>query len=163
MTIRVVVGIDPGATTGIAWCGDLLMDERPALFVGTEVPAYEAVRWAWAMIDQYGPALALACEPYTITMATVRKSRQYDAIGVDYALRYRCHHAGAEYHCYTPATAKKFISDDLLRQIGAHVPTKGGHADDGTRQVLTYLWQRDHSALASAHEDKVPFHVEHIG
>lgn len=129
------LAVDPGGMTGLAW-----YDDAP-FFRSTETASYdETVRSVTDVLHNDKPDV-LICEGFTIRAGThkldpVSFRQTTDLIG---ACRLLCWQFDIPFHRQTPAEAKSFASDAKLRTLGWYNATAGGHANDATRHLLTYL------------------------
>lgn len=138
-----IVGVDPGQTTGLAWWDD--MAQR--LEATAQQPAQHAVVTLWTWLEEHRDvACEVACERYQIGPRTLQASRQYDALHVAGAVRFKCGQLGVPYHEYPPATSKRLAHDDRLHLLGLWRPGHG-HANDAARQVVTHLATTRHRVL----------------
>jgi len=134
----VIIAVDPGVVTGVAtW------DHEFETFASSQEEAYGAlVRIDNALRIGTPPVETVVCEAYTITAATLRKTRQPASLESIGALRYLCRRSSVEFVLQTPADAKRFAGApryDKLRRAGWYFPTPGGHANDAAAHLLTYL------------------------
>jgi hypothetical protein len=133
----IVIGVDPGKMCGTAWL-------TPQGVVGYEMEFDVLGDWIESAAGANpGVSTIVACEKFTITAQTARKSSDarwaIEGTGVarHYARRYGC-----DFMQYTPSEAKGFVKDEQLRGAGWWMPGKG-HAMDAMRQAIT--------AAANAH------------
>jgi len=151
----IVIGVDPGKITGIAfWCSPDAA-ARPWLQGGpwllTEVPAYKAVKTIRMVMRSCVPT-RIACERFVQGSGRRAMTHQPEAPELTGELRelaraYDCH-----FSLQLPGPAKKMAPNSVLKKIGAYLPTPDGHANDGARQVIR--------ALALDHK---PYFVELLG
>lgn len=142
----IILGIDPGQMTGLAWW-DV---EAQAVYVSAQQPAYQAVLnvWEWlehhrdSAVPQEYEVVQVACEKYVIGPRTLQATRQYDALHVAGAVRFKCQELGVLYTEYPPSESKRLVTDERLQRLGLWQPGRG-HVHDATRQVLTHL-AREH-------------------
>ena len=87
----------------------------------------------------YGGTVEVVGEKFTIGAQTVGKTPQYDALYINGTVEYLSDKLGFPLQLQTPAQAKAFATDTKLKVINWHKPTKGGHANDANRHLLTYL------------------------
>jgi len=141
-----VLAVDPGGTTGMAYYYDGLFDSWQA-------DDYQsAVEWSAELLDSTTPLDALVCEGFVIRANTAKLdagafSLTTDLIG---ACRLLAHQAGIPFVRQTPAEAKSFATDDKLRRLGWYIPTKGGHANDASRHLLTFLAKQNYAPILQA-------------
>lgn len=125
-----IVGADPGKMTGLT-----TYDTLNGTSAIAELPAFNAVRYVWNVIE--GAPVVVCCERYDITGQTSKKSRQHDALKVTGALEYKCLMHGAKFVQFGRADAKTFGTDKKLREM--KMLTDLVHGNDAARQVLMYL------------------------
>ncbi len=131
---RYIIAIDPGKKTGIA--GIKFEDNGEwSEFASAQGPLLEAVEW----IEGLAPTLdVLVVEDFIYTTATAQKTRQTwstEGIGM---LRYIAYKYSLDLTVQSPASAKKFSTDDKLRAMVWYFPSKGGHQNDAARHLLLY-------------------------
>lgn len=129
----IVVGIDPGLTTGWA----TLSSGSGALTAGQTEGRYEFYEVFDGMVG-WGVPLVVVMEKFTITGETFRKSPQYDALYVVGAIDRHCHKLGIPFHCQTPADAKEFSTNEKLITLGWYDPSVQ-HGMDAARHVLLHM------------------------
>lgn len=141
------LAIDPGLVTGWA------MFQRNQLTGQGQVDGgrFQFYNWFEGIVDGYGSMLdgrlRVVCEDFIISDRTVKSSRQPDPHRIIGYLEGRCHELTVEFYLQTPAAAKSFCTDTKLRALGWYSPTPGGHANDATRHLVTFLvGQRDEPA-----------------
>lgn len=131
---EVIIGVDPGKVTGLS-----ILD-RDKRFT-TQLPARSAVLFLWREMDGYRLVkrrLVLCCERYTVDANTHKKTRQYDALHVAGALKYKCAANDQEFTEYERADAKHFSTDKKLVAMDFYDKTMV-HANDASRQVILHL------------------------
>lgn len=136
-----IVAIDPGGTTGIA-----LLDS----YAGFDSFQVEGSFEEQANALKYQlTALApdvVVCESFIITPNTGKLSsdeQKYYPLMLIGIIRCWCDTYELEYVAQTPSQ-RKFATDDKLKRLGWYTPTKGGHANDAARHLLTYLANTNH-------------------
>lgn len=136
-----IVGVDPGGTTGIAY-GD-----TPADAVVLQLEWAEAQIWLYRQALRSTPEapVVFACERYAITVQTIKKARQYEALYVIGGLEL-C--AGlfkyASLTLQTPAEAKALVTDTKLERMDLYERTKGlEHGRDALRHHVFYSVMHD--------------------
>jgi hypothetical protein len=138
----VLVAVDPGVVTGLAtW------DSDGEVCTSWQEPTWYAVDRVWAMLESRAAEVVI-CEAYTVTAATLRKTRQYDALESIGALRWMSNRHGVEFVLQTPADAKRFVESPggrygKLRRAGWYNPTPGNHAADAAAHLMLYLARND--------------------
>ncbi len=135
-----VIAVDPGGTTGLVRWQDvtdiyeahqLTWEDTVRLVHGWLVHADEA--------DFFQTTIVV--ERYTITMQTLKKSRQYEALYcIGGLLTLALLHEGVDVVLQTPAEAKGLASDDTLRRLGWYDAVRGKeHARDALRHLVLFL------------------------
>lgn len=137
-----IIAVDPGKVTGIA----TLSDE---IFTSWQEQTWYAVDRIWHILEHSTSGVdAIVCESYTITAATLRKTRgenwSLESIG---ALRWMARRKGVEFTLQAPADAMGFADDKKLKKLGWYQPTPGGHATDAARHLLLYIARNDPAAF----------------
>ncbi len=140
-----IIAVDPGKITGLAtWSAGQMSSWQE--------PTWYAVDRVWAALGSTMPVDVIVCESYTVTASTLRKTRQYEALESIGALRWMSNRHGVEFVLQAPADAKRFAEApryEKLRNIGWHVPTPGGHANDAAAHLLLYLARNDEELFLS--------------
>lgn len=127
-TPKLIIGVDPGKTTGLAW---LLDDE----FTSVDLPPLEACDQVERLLRRRGDRPALvAAERYNITQQTVKLSRQYDALEVIGALRWLAHAHRATFVLQGASDAQRCGNREVLRTLGWWSPG-GDHRNKAAAQV----------------------------
>lgn len=146
----IIIGVDTGLYTGMAYWDTKIMEKPNAI----EVPYVETGetlnRWAARGSNQRS-SLFVACERYTMISGGGPKTAQPEALMGMGAVEYICRAEGHPLTWYFPKDAKKLATNKLLRELGWHVITKDGHADDAQRLVLKWYadrYPRDFAELA---------------
>lgn len=126
MNHDVVLGVDPGGTTGLC----LLRVDPP------EVMDFAQVKWSELLDVAHGWVLrsrAIVCERYTITQRTARYSQQPEALMAIGIFYYLAHQAEVPMILQTPADAKTAFPNPYLNELGLRVT--GPHARDALRHA----------------------------
>lgn len=149
----VVLAVDPGGTTGVAWG---VVNPGGLVTVGSgEVLGGD--HGFFKFFDQFVtagyPLVTLVCETFTITASTARKTQQPDALFIIGLLRYWSAKHGVTLHMQRPGEAKGFGTNDKLKHLGWYQPTKGGHANDAVRHLVTHLARTGNDWLMSRLEE----------
>ena len=127
---RIIIAVDPGKMTGLA---NLALGE----FNSGQVPLGEYLINIDRALEQ-GMRPTLVCEDFIYTTETAKKTRQTwstEGIGV---LRFLAQKYDLSFNLQSPASAKRFATDDKLKAMGWYNPSKGGHANDAARHLLVY-------------------------
>lgn len=135
--IDYMIGIDPGKTTGWARYVDLTPggDHDTSNFDSGQEELLSILNWVYSIL-LLGARPRLVCEDFIITPETAKKSRQTEPLDGIGALKWMASYFDTDLKMQTPASAKKFATDDKLKHIGWYYPTKGGHANDAARHLL---------------------------
>lgn len=142
MTERIIIAHDPGKMTGVAtWYGDEFLgsaqDDLLEVLNGTHKVLQE--QDALTFIRTTEPfEIVIIAESYTITPATIRKSRQHYSLEGIGALRWMSHRFGAKFVLQSPADAKRFMTDDKLQKLGWYQKGRD-HANDSARHLALYM------------------------
>lgn len=127
-----VLAIDPGLVTGVA----LWVPGAEAKF-GQIEGQMPFLKQADEAIFRYRPTIVV--ESYTITARTTSLSRQYEPLEIIGALRWFSEEYSVPFRMQSPAQAKAFADNGKLESLGWYTATKGGHAADAARHLLTFL------------------------
>lgn len=133
----IIIGIDPGNVTGMAFWNLALTDgpttwrEEPYETVGVQLR-----QWL-AHADIVGRTqIKVGVERYVMTPGP--KTAQPAALMTMGVIEDLCRWHGVEWHYYLSGTTKK-KSNTLLRKLGWWTPTKDGHVNDALRVILCEL------------------------
>lgn len=136
----VVLGIDPGKTTGVF---AVHIDQGVQRWqLGHDLyPNHGSDIYSWVRreIDLHDEWILIAVERFVITAATAKRSRQPEAIEVLGSLRDQV--ADLEHVSLvtqTSSEAKRFVADDMLKELGWYAKGQK-HANDAARHVLLAL------------------------
>lgn len=129
---RFVLAIDPGKATGLAWVST--EGEYGYAEVEGRFNLYAQVR-EWAST---GAIPEIVIEDYTVDDQTANKSRQVDAWRIIGYLEGVAEQNGWPFTIQDRGV-RGFGSDAKLAALGWNPRTKGGHAREATRHLLTYL------------------------
>lgn len=128
---NVVVAVDPGVTTGLAWVTG--HDDRS--FHSIQVTESEMYHW----FDSASTSIRhVQCEAFTITAATVKKTIVYDSLYLIGYLRYCARRDGWTLAFTKPADVMQSFPDVALKRAGMHQPGQG-HANDAARHLAHYM------------------------
>lgn len=133
MRSELVLGVDPGGTTGV-----VVMEPRTQAVLEYDELALSGDDTSWAdWFRRVVPSVGtVAAERYLITTRTTRLTRQYDALDVLGALRYLCAIELVHLTLQSPADAKAAFADAKLKRLGVWDSVRGGHARDALRHAL---------------------------
>jgi hypothetical protein len=133
------VGVDPGLVTGVA------VYEPGQLFQSYEVTRPHIMNLLRQVVRE-GDVVCI--EKFTISMQTVRKTRQPDALQIIGATQELCRLKGAQLIIQEPAPAKRIGSYEVLRKLDWHRLTKDNHANDAASFVLMALLKTNRAVYA---------------
>lgn len=128
---RHVLAVDPGKMTGVAY-----LDRETNDFKSYELDFDATCAFAEKMSVALGTDLLIVSESFIITVQTAKNTQapwSLELIGVLRFLSRRF--TEQDIVLQSPSTAKRFSSDERLKQMGWHVPGKG-HANDAARHLL---------------------------
>lgn len=136
MTFSSVLAVDPGGTTGFTyWLAS--SPSKPG--GGWQLPYLEFAPWALTFIRSAAPAsMIVISEDFTINSETHRKpgSRwSLEQIGV---LRCCAAEHSQTFILQEVGDAKKFATNEVLKQLGWYLPGKQ-HANDALRHLVLYF------------------------
>jgi hypothetical protein len=128
----IVVGIDGGETTGVA----IFDIKHLQMFIGWEGTRHATcdmlADWETDTLSQ----ILIAAERFRIGPKTHKLTPQQGTIKVNGAVEWVCHRRNWDYEEQGVKEAKDLSSDVKLKEMGLHIPTKGGHANDATRHCI---------------------------
>lgn len=126
-----VIAMDPGVFTGIA----LYPGDGEGTITQLEIPDDpQQVRTCvdfWARDAGY----ATVTERFLISQRTIKGKVYYQSLMLEGWMKVEYPDTVA----YTPAQAKGFATDDMLKSFGWWNPSKDGHANDATRHLILHL------------------------
>lgn len=130
-----ILSIDPGGTTGIAWC-DFVPGKLNT--PGTSMPQGfgQASEFFSMYIEEFRPEL-IVIEKFTINARTIKSSREGSNLAIELTgvAKFLAKRSNITVEEQSPADAKNFASDDKLRRIGWYQPGPD-HARDAMRHLL---------------------------
>jgi hypothetical protein len=138
--VTALVAVDPGKMTGLAFVetSDAI---EPTV---QQAPWEEAQDIIWTFVANH-LGTVIVCERFTITMQTLKKAREYEALYVIGGLLLMTRRLPSTMVLQTPAEAKSFITDEKLRRLGWYERTKGlDHGRDALRHLALYAVTHDH-------------------
>lgn len=130
-----ILALDPGGTTGVAWWHDHLGYQGEEVAGGFEGALdFLRHRVTWDQLD------VVVVEGFVIHANTHKMSPEgiRDTLDIIGMVRGFCLVAGVERKLYFPQD-KAFGTDTKLKALGWYTPTKGGHRNDAARHLLKYL------------------------
>jgi hypothetical protein len=133
------LSIDPGGTTGMAHWLDGIGFESWEIKNGLEG---FADWWFGELVPETYEHVV--CEKFIITPTTHQKTRQYDALYIiGLVLATYSRRGFRTWTLQTPAHAKTFAKDTKLRHMKWYDGSPGGHANDASRHLLTFLAKKE--------------------
>ena len=134
---RYVAAFDPGKLTGWA-----LYDRETEEFDSGQTNFDETCNLVFALGQKHLATLLVVSESFIITQATAKNSQAPWSLELIGVMRYASRmYTRRDLVTQAPATAKRFSSDERLKQMGWHRPGKG-HANDAARHLLVTLATR---------------------
>jgi hypothetical protein len=122
------IAVDPGKMCGLAAC----FDDGSYAF-SMDAPPYETVNW---VVEKIATNFAkIIVERYMITPATIKMTREYDALETIGALRYVARRKGIKIELQSRGDRLR-VTNAQLKRLGWYTQTSGGHANDAAR----HLW-----------------------
>lgn len=107
---RLIIGVDPGLTTGIAW---LHADK----FEAAELSPLDTCDFVLTQLKNDLPTIVSA-ERFTFQASSAKKTRQYDALEIIGTLRWLCHRYRATFITPGASEAQRIGSPQVLRALG---------------------------------------------
>jgi hypothetical protein len=129
-----IIAFDPGGETG--WAKYQLTDRGRSIIKG-EVTYDDHHAWLYDELHFFAPQLVL-----TERFDYRRKQQNVELISKEYigVMRLWCNKYDVELVEQTQLKGKKGLwTDDKLKVLGLHTPSKGGHANDAVRQLLYFI------------------------
>lgn len=135
--VRVIVALDPGKTTGWAvyHCITGLMQ------FGETAGRFAVYSWVRELAEK-GVSPEVVIENWTVRPDTHKMSTQVDPHRIIGYVEGLCEANGWPFTTQMPGEAKSFATDSKLKALGWEATTKGGHARDAARHLLTYMVNR---------------------
>lgn len=135
--LDLLIGMDAGKGTGIAWVANYNGQWLPETFGSEEVHGRLQV-WKFLLdLTSSGRTFILVAEKFVLSERTTKTTRQYDTLYLNGFAEGTVSTHGYEYHELTPAESKGFADDPKLRRLDWFRNTPDGHANDAARLVLT--------------------------
>jgi hypothetical protein len=140
-----VIAVDPGGHTGVIRFNCDGGTGADARFDVHQEPWEKAIDLIQLWLEtgkREGWSTTIVVERYTITMQTLKKTRQYEALYCIGGLLVFARMYGCEIVLQHPGEAKALVTDDRLRTLGWYDPVKGKeHARDALRHLVRWLVQ----------------------
>jgi hypothetical protein len=93
-------------------------------------------------VGEHGHGAEIVIEDWQVRADTAKLSSQVDPHRIIGWVEGWAYWNGYPFSLQTPGQAKSFGTDSKLRAVGWEATTKGGHARDAARHLLTYLVRR---------------------
>lgn len=135
-----ILAIDPGLTTGVA-----ILDGELGITT-LQLQPEELYEFITNMGDRLNVFDAIVCEAYMISPDTLRKSRQLWSLELIGFMRYVAWRSNITFKLQQASSAKKFVTNELLKTYGLFIPGRD-HANDALRHLVIYLVERQQMAL----------------
>lgn len=131
-----VLAIDPGLATGAC----LVRPEGTQLLRSDELDVKQYYAWLEHYLSYYEPGtLNIVCERFTINAETAKKSQAPWSLMNIGVLDYLCDKLGHTYVLQTPGDAKRFVTNQRLKNLNLWHVGGGGHALDSLRHAVLYM------------------------
>lgn len=126
-----ILALDPGGTTGLAW----IRDVKDKVVCSLQVGPYEHHSELWDFLTVNAPE-HIVCESFTYRNGLAKA----DLIPVEYigVIRLWCERKERPMTMQTPSMAKKFFDDKKVKAAGLWKPSMP-HAMDAVRHLLYYI------------------------
>lgn len=155
------MAVDPGSTTGLAWCDrDVLMGDEAVLAlkiahkeIGGDGEGEEWMTDRIMLFIHRANVRTVVMEKFVLGRQVLKGKGALSAVRIDAMLRYGLHHkwvlgvdedgggggggGGVELVYQTASEGKGVMTDTRLKSLGAWCPGEE-HARDATRHLLTY-------------------------
>jgi len=144
MSVQLLIAYDPGKLTGCASCVFDTDTKEVSAFAGVQADPTSVLDGLWQLVQVVPTHLRICVgyERFTITQATTKLSRQYDALDFIGALKWITHHCTIDVDPpRDPAAAKGTVSNDKLRRLEFWTPSSE-HANDAARHLVLMLLHR---------------------
>lgn len=132
----IIIGVDPGLVSGMAYWDTRIMEKPNAV----EVPYVETgdrlFKWLYSVNARRD--VHVACERYVIMSGGGPKTAQPEALMGMGAVEYVARSLHFPLSWFFPVDTKRIAPDKVLRQLGWYQDTKDGHANDAMRLVLKW-------------------------
>lgn len=140
-----ILAIDPGGTSGIAWVRSRGSFNTQQVVGGAE----GMIGWLSNLANEYGcfdTIDAVVCE--TFVPRPGAKSTQLDAMHIIGMLRYLCSVSGVPLIMQSPAQAKSFSTNEKLKAVGWYSVGED-HGRDAARHLLVAVCSNAHGRLSA--------------
>lgn len=133
-----VIGIDPGKRTGLVRLNIFAGHIRHTSFELEQVDVVPQLEGMLKVVDSAQIDTFIGVQRFTVNSSTHKKSRQPAASEVVGMVQELGRKYNVPVDVQAASTAARF-KDDVLRRLGIHTVTRGGHANDATRHALLTL------------------------
>jgi len=123
-----IFAIDPGVTTGWAWCKIDTLD--------IETGHEDQMPFCQRAQDWISDDVAVVIERYTITERTIKLSRQSASLEIIGACRYFAWESRTTFTMQLPVEAKSFLPNNQLKKL---MWSPNDHERDALRHLFLYL------------------------
>jgi hypothetical protein len=133
-----IIAFDPGGETG--WAKYTQVGDKRTITKG-EVIYDDHHAWLYDELHFFAPQLVI-----TERFDYRSNKKHVELISVEYigVMRLFCNKYGVDLVQQTQLKGHKGLwTDDKLKVLGLHTPSKGGHANDAVRQLLYHLTTAD--------------------
>lgn len=129
---KLIIGVDPGLQTGLAWLTSAGSDER---FSSVDLPAMEACdRIARFLDDRCRQQAVIAVERFTVSGRAAKMTRQNDALEIIGVCRWLARRHGVSFLLQGAGDAQRVGSRELLTRLGWWA-VGGDHLNKAAAQV----------------------------
>ena len=138
-----VIAVDPGGHTGIIRYFDH-SEGADDWWKAYQEPWEKAIDLIdeWLMHTDSDVHTTIVVERYAITMQTLKKSRQYEALYCIGGLLVFARKYGCDIVLQSPGEAKALVTDERIKTLGWYDAVKGKeHARDALRHLVRWLVQ----------------------
>ncbi len=133
-----LVAIDPGVTTGFAWCDPT---DPLGTFNSAEVSGWmNAAKELQSIAIQNDPTYPahIVCERFDITMQTIRTHAPKASLWLEGAIQLQCETLGWPFE-FQDKHKRKWATRPKLEVLGWLFETKDDHAADASAHLLVYM------------------------
>lgn len=131
-----ILAVDPGLTTGFVW-----RDHDGSLTFG-QARREPFLDFVLMMLEKAEHPTHIVYEKFTITMQTIKKSRETTALEIIGVLKWLASQHGCSIESQTPAEAKSFATDARLKASGMWSGAVNDHANDAARHLFVHMAKR---------------------
>lgn len=136
--MTIYIGIDAGTVSGLA-----VLQPRATVPELSEIPDTDELVFFMQKEMFRGTPMVIFYEKFVISARTIKTDVVYDTLLFNGWL----HHEARRFpyiktQGFTPSQSKSFSTDEKLKHLGWHVPSKGGHQNDASRVLLLGMTKR---------------------